>query len=123
MPKQTSSCSTNFPDNGPLDLDGLRSNIGDIDLKPLLEIFVEDAQAEIAKIKAALVTRDAHQLMQLAHGLKGASATMHAIKMRELCLTMENLARENDLQPLTEILKSLESELAVVKKYGQALKH
>jgi HPt (histidine-containing phosphotransfer) domain-containing protein len=119
MPKKTTS---NYQADNPLDLAGLRNNIGDIDLKPLLEIFVEDAQAEIAKIKNALDAKDAHLLMQLAHGLKGASATIHAINMRDLCLQMENSARNDDLQPVGEMLTALENELARVRTYGRALK-
>jgi PAS domain S-box-containing protein len=61
-------------------------------LKPVLATFLEDAAAKVAVLDAAGNGKDAGQLRQLAHGLKGAANTAGAVRLGRLAADIETAA-------------------------------
>jgi HPt (histidine-containing phosphotransfer) domain-containing protein len=54
--------------------------------------------------------RDA--VWRTAHSLKSSSAALGALQLSSRCATIELLARENGLEPVTPHLRSLDADLA-----------
>ena len=80
----------------PQTLDSLRALATDHTpdlLLQLVELFLDDAQQSITAMWTAVAEADAPQLRQLAHRLKGSSASLGAFALSHFCEELERLAR------------------------------
>jgi HPt (histidine-containing phosphotransfer) domain-containing protein len=98
-----------------VDVLGLRATLGEINLSPLFAIFIEDAVIELKKMDAARQSRDSDQFLMLVHGLKGACATMYAMRMKYICVKLEGACRGGEWDKVDQIFSALESALASVQ--------
>jgi len=76
----------------------------------LLGDFVEDASAQLAKLKQGLAGNDAAQVEKQAHTLKGSSATMGAQALSGVAFEMETAGREHRLDKARSLVAALEQE-------------
>jgi HPt (histidine-containing phosphotransfer) domain-containing protein len=76
-------------------------------LETLLTVYVEDLPVKLAAIEQALADSDMPVLQRNAHSLKGASATVGALALREAAFALENAGRENDSARVAELLPEL----------------
>ena len=81
----------------------------------LLMTFDQDADAHLAMLRTAIAEGDAGRLGREAHALKGASLTIGAQGMAELCKQLESLGMTHRLEGALATLKRLESEFGRVK--------
>ena len=65
-------------------------------LETLFSVYVEDLPVKLSSIEQALASTDMAVLQRTAHSLKGASATVGALALREAAFAMESAGREND---------------------------
>ncbi|MDP1678266.1 MAG: PAS domain S-box protein [Bacteroidota bacterium] len=86
-------------------------------LKELLTIYVADGKVAMDDIETGLKTNDAGILRESSHKLKGSSANLGIKKLRELCASIEEFARANDLKNAQLLLKPLKEEFENVKQY------
>ncbi|MGQ9425920.1 Hpt domain-containing protein [Gilvimarinus sp. F26214L] len=98
----------------PATLAMLQEILGD-SFKGLLETFIKDADDRISGLKAGLAEADADAVRSSAHSLKGSSSNLGAHPLAELCLQMEQNAREGHLVGLDEILSAIEAEFEIVR--------
>jgi PAS domain S-box-containing protein len=92
-------------------IDALRENMGsDEDVAGLLAIFREQADRDIATMRAAW-PQSPETLNRLAHRLKGSSLSLGAHALAERCRQLEQLAHEgaNNLE-VTNMLDAVERE-------------
>lgn len=82
-------------------LDGLRElaeDSGDPDfLARFVDRYLEDAEAQLIQLLQAAARGDAPAVVEAAHALKGASATMGAVVMASACALVEAGARRGEL--------------------------
>ncbi len=105
--------------NSPIDSDRLSHICGcdpELELE-ILQSFVEDSITDIAEAQEAIASQDATALVQKAHRLKGASASVGVLLMPELAKRLEDRARENRLEGSGELLQEIELILERVKIY------
>lgn len=111
------------PDSPSLNSERLKDMTeGDRDfLEELVMLYLEDADEQIAGIRAALESSDAKTLERRAHSLKGASANVGAERMREIAYEMEMAGKGEHLADAWSILERIQAELPRVAEALRAL--
>ncbi|MGA1824736.1 MAG: response regulator [bacterium] len=85
-------------------------------LTELLEEFIEITPELINSIKEAIEKEDMIQARRDAHTLKGASANVSALALREAALQMENSIKNNELDKITERQTRINQEFEKLKQ-------
>jgi HPt (histidine-containing phosphotransfer) domain-containing protein len=70
--------------------------------RELVREFCEQARALGERIKSAIESRDAEALHMAAHSLKGSAASVGAAHLCEAATSLDDRAREGDLQAAIE---------------------
>lgn len=97
---------------------------GDMELAAeIAEMFLEDAADNMDKIRQAVSRKDFGALGRAAHSLKGASANLAGMRVRQAAADLERAARENKPESVQHRLDLLEKELAAFRNalQGQIL--
>ncbi len=76
----------------------------------LVEVFLSDAQIQLAALRNALASGDPAALERAAHRLRGSSASLGAAALAERCAALEALGRERVLEHSPELLHQIEHE-------------
>ncbi|MBN3910278.1 MAG: response regulator [Nostoc sp. NMS1] len=76
----------------------------------LIQIYLEDAAIRIQTIKEAIAAEDLAKLQKAAHALRSPSVSIGAIKLGNICETLENAARTQSLDQISGLINHLESE-------------
>jgi HPt (histidine-containing phosphotransfer) domain-containing protein len=97
------------------DLRELGSAAGASFFPELLQGFERDAAERIATLRSAVAGGETGRLRAEAHALKGASLTIGASGMAEICRKLEHLGTKQTLEGAPEELARLEREFSRVK--------
>ena len=89
--------------------DSLKDSVGDDFIGELVETFGEEAPSMIGNLRQALSAHDADTFRREAHSMKTNAATFGATSLAELAKTLEQLARENQLNLVGNQLELFES--------------
>jgi CheY-like chemotaxis protein len=73
----------------------------------LIGLFLRDAPARVAGIRAALEAGDAQAVERVAHALKGSAATLGAYALGDLCAQLEDLADTGTLAGAAEVVEAV----------------
>lgn len=106
-------------------LSALRDAVGGDDansfVAELIEDYLADAPRRIAAMQAAISTGDVEQFRDNVHTLKSTSSTIGAFPFADLCLILENQAREGNiperelsLSPLLASFEHVQSDLRTI---------
>lgn len=96
IPQQSSAVSV---EGGEIEIDWplLTERVGGEDLiDEIMPIFVRDNTERMQMLSRAVKADDQKEVKFYAHSLKGASATVGAVKISELAKQLENAARDGD---------------------------
>ncbi|MFW6284238.1 MAG: Hpt domain-containing protein [Desulfosalsimonas sp.] len=89
---------------------------GDMELAAeIAEMFLEDAAENMDKIRQAAFRKDFGALGQAAHSLKGASANLAGMRVRQAAADLERAAKESKPESVKQCLALLEAELAAFR--------
>jgi len=92
----------------------LQSLAGDRELaKELLAAFMEDSPVRTASLAESLEAGDGGQSSRLAHSLKGMCGVVRAESLVGLALSMENSAKNGDLDKTRELYARFKDLLAI----------
>jgi len=83
-------------------------------LLEMVELFREDAPGHLRAIADAIANSDAGALEHAAHRLRGSSASLGAVRLAELCKSLEQLGRSNSTAGAVEKLTLIEAEMTCV---------
>jgi PAS domain S-box-containing protein len=102
-------------------LDRLASSLGGGDegreaVAELVDTFLEDAAALMAKLRGAVERRDAEEARRAAHTLKSNGATFGALSFSVLCRELETLGRHGELEAAPALLERAEEEWLRVRQ-------
>ncbi len=84
-------------------------------LSEIYEVFLSSAIEYLAKIHKGLTTNNAEELRKAAHAFRGASASIGAHCLTELCHQMESLGEARQVDGAVKIAEQVEQEFARVK--------
>jgi len=82
----------------------------------LVELFLEHIPSYIAALAAAIERRDAKEVEERAHKIKGSCLAFGAPRMSELCLNIEMSGRNCSLEQTPQALLQLEEEFEKVRR-------
>lgn len=91
-------------------------------LLELLDIFFEDYPKKIQEMRKSLRANNVSQVQDLAHSMKGASGNISAKKIYASFLTIEQMAKNNNLKAVEETLRVLDGQFAELQKHCSQLK-
>jgi len=100
-------------DDGPIDYDFVRAHLGSLmdELMPdLLQVFLEDGETRLQHLESSLHNNDWQQIGNIAHTLKGSSATLGMFTFSGLCLQLESAARCQDWESIRPLAGQLGGE-------------
>jgi CheY-like chemotaxis protein len=80
----------------------------------LARSYLDNSRELFGQIRAFLADADRRQVARLAHQLAGASANIHAVPLRELCLELEISSPSGDTADLDAMVSRIGIELARV---------
>lgn len=83
----------------------------------VLKQFIETAANDVAKLHEELRRGDLAEVRELAHSLKGSSATVQARDLAELAKQVETAAREDNLSAATQPMDDLEQQFERARTY------
>ena len=91
-------------------------NILDEEFPALINTYIQDSGVRLDDLRQAFARGDADAVRKSAHSLKGASANLGLVHLSELCLVLEEAAREGALagQEPCLLLIQQEQQRAVV---------
>jgi HPt (histidine-containing phosphotransfer) domain-containing protein len=91
-------------------LASLRELGGDEFLGEVIDAFLADAPNLIATLRSSLAARSSEELRRAAHTLKSNGATLGAAGFAELCRTLEQRAKDGELDGASELVDGIEQE-------------
>ena len=93
-------------------LDKLCANIGDI--KTVIGVFLRLLPRRLAEFEEAVRHLDSKEIKSLAHTLKGSSSQFGAVGLARLCAEAEEMAHENHLGGVEQLLARIQRTAAEV---------
>ncbi|HEY8108359.1 MAG TPA: GAF domain-containing protein [Gaiellaceae bacterium] len=102
-------------------LKNLRDLGGDEFLGEVVDAFLADAPALIATLRSSLDEQNAEELRRAAHTLKSNGATLGAAEFAELCRTLEQRAKDDELDGASELVGRIEDEYRALEEALSAL--
>ena len=82
----------------------------------IVELFLETAAQDLAKLKMAIETRDFESLTEAAHSLKGSAGNLGFHQIYTLSKDIENGAWEHSVDGLSDILTAIEAITLEIEK-------
>ncbi len=89
-------------------------------LVDLIDLYLQDTPARVAKMQAALAASDGGALASAAHSLKGSSSNLGARQLANLCMQVEKLAKAGQMADAEGLFAALTDEFARVCAVLQA---
>lgn len=103
-------------ENSMFDEVALLKRLDDEELcKELVEMFIEEAPVYIKDLKQYFENNNTSSLIRQAHSIKGASATIEALRIKDWALKIEMAGKNNDFDRIYLYIKNLESEFEIFK--------
>jgi response regulator RpfG family c-di-GMP phosphodiesterase len=95
----TTDSTCNASANNILDINDLKRRIGDDDefISELMIIFKEDSMVLVNNIENAIFENAPTKLQEYAHAMKGMSANLSAISLKEVSYKLEKLGESGDI--------------------------
>ncbi len=86
-------------------------------LLELLALYLADGKVAVNEVEIGLKMNDVILVRESSHKLKGSSANLGIKKLRQICSSIEEFARVNDLESAQPLLKPLQKEFELVQQY------
>lgn len=85
---------------------------GDVFLREILDIFIEDTPQRIADLHASHKSGDSEAFVRAAHSIKGSSSNVGAARLRMAAAELEAHGRTHGLSQVTVLVQTLETAFA-----------
>ncbi len=90
-------------------LRALSPDDGDVFLKEILGIFLDDTPIRIAELHTSRASGDAATFTRAAHSIKGSSSNVGASELRIVAEQLEHKSRQQGLNDVEELVAELEA--------------
>lgn len=101
----------------PLALENLRNipdESGESLLNKAIDLFLQTAPVTLDELRLAFANKDRQSLRKVAHGFKSVCANLGAVALTECCASIENLAQQEDIATVRELIAAMERYLPEV---------
>lgn len=107
-----------FKNGGIMILEELAQELGlePDEIRELLVIFIETSESDLDRLQQAVVEGDAKRVADAAHSIKGASANLGFMDIFSAAKNLEQKARKNSLEDLTDEVLIIKDRLSVIAK-------
>ena len=85
-------------------------------LNELIELFLSSSQKRIQEMVLGLQEEDPVKLYRSAHNLKGSSGQMGAVRMQQICGSLDALGRAGTLNGVATLIEELKLEMERVRQ-------
>jgi len=86
----------------------------------LIAVFVSSCEQSLTELRQELAAGDGAGLARAAHKLKGASANIHAVPLRDLCAELETHAAEMTVAQRTSVVDAIQAASQTAVAYLNA---
>jgi len=76
----------------------------------VVQAYLESSRELVTKLRSAIDSADADSVTASAHTLKSSSANVGALKLADLCKTLETAARQGDLSAAPQLRQKIQQE-------------
>ncbi len=114
VPSQASGQEKILHELDPRAIENLRALRADLLLK-VLDIWLEESPRLLSQIQQSVTEPDFTVLLRAAHSLKNSAANLGARRLAQLCLQMEQQARQENPQELQNLLTEIEKLFMLTK--------
>ncbi|MFN7927217.1 MAG: response regulator [Blastocatellia bacterium] len=90
-------------------------------LRELVTLYLEDAPLRMSRLRAAIAAATTPAIKSEAHGLKGASGNLSAVRLQQLFARLEQAAAQTDLPQVNAVWQATEAEFHRVEAYFRRL--
>lgn len=106
-----------------LDINGLKTRtMDDIELaKEILECYLEETQPQLEQLRQAIESNDFNMSKEIAHGIKGSSATIGAMCMQYMAEQIQIESENKNIGKTRSLIKEIESTYLITVKTIQNL--
>ena len=91
-------------------------------LLELFDIYLEDHNEKMGELRVSLQKNDIEQTKKIAHSLKGAAGNISAKKLHATFLKLEQLAKQNALAQIGEVIQEIDGQFAEFKTNVEKIK-
>jgi FOG: HPt domain len=98
----------------PRAIDNLRTLRAGLLVK-VLAAWLQESPGLLAQMQQAIAEQDASRLLRAAHSLKNSAANLGARSLSQLCLQIEQLARQGTTQGLQNLMVEIEYRFMLTK--------
>lgn len=102
-------------------LRALSPDDGDVFLREIIGIFIEDTPRRIAELHASRASLDTPAFTRAAHSIKGSSSNLGASELRTVSEQLEHHARKHGIDEACEAMVA-ELEAAFIRARDELLK-
>jgi HPt (histidine-containing phosphotransfer) domain-containing protein len=81
----------------------------------LLQVFVQQADEDLAEIQRATAAGDVQKVLKATHRLKGSAANLALERVRQAALAMETHVREQGLAGAESLVDTLRTDVAALE--------
>jgi PAS domain S-box-containing protein len=78
-------------------------------IRDLLQLFLNESEQDMAKLRQALLAESANDIRMTAHTLKGSSLHVGARNFAQACARLEVAARDNELAQTSALMQEVEN--------------
>ena len=91
------------------------------DFSILIETFITDSDERVDSLKSAIESMDANSVREIAHGFKGSSSNLGAVRLSEVSFELESMGRDNCLDNAPVKYDELLNAYSEVREYFNSL--
>ncbi len=99
--------------------DSLKEFFDDInnmrDFKLLINNYLKETEQKLEELEDSINLEDFEGLIQIAHGIKGISATLGVMRLSRLCSELEKLARSQSINKLYPMFTEIKQEFSYIQ--------
>ncbi len=77
-------------------------------LKMLINIFLDEMPERLIELKAAVNAKDAEQIRQISHTIKGVAGNLSALLLQKNSSDLESLAKSEKIDAIEQVFLDLE---------------
>jgi HPt (histidine-containing phosphotransfer) domain-containing protein len=81
----------------------------------LIEAYLSDTGTRIDEVRAAAVAKDAYQLRELVHSLKGSCSNIGAVALARCCQDVEKIAKDGELDGVVDLIDEIQRQFLEVR--------
>ncbi|MEJ2044282.1 MAG: Hpt domain-containing protein [Reinekea sp.] len=99
--------------NQRIDLDAVSElkEILEDEFSTLISTYIKDTKQKLDLLSEAVKERNAPEVREVAHSIKGASINIGIVQLSELCQQMETVAKEGAIDEFDQLLPPIQDEV------------